>query len=439
MADRTLTQRIVHLATEWEGRQPLASDDERRLWKKLRLEWNYNSNHIEGNTLTYGETELLFKYNQTRGGHDLREYEEMKAHDVAITRVQDLARDGRPLTESEIRTWNEIILKEPFWKSAVTPEGHPTRKQIVPGRYKTQPNSVLTPSGEIFAFADPIDVPAKMAALVEKTNGLLAQSVEKLADGLAEIHHEFVVIHPFDDGNGRVARLIVNFLLLRRKLVPLVVLSEEKIRYITALQQADDGSLEALADYVGEKMITGLNLGLKAARGENVEDLSDVEKRVLLMERQMKAVGTQDAPEKNAQNLRMVQAQLEALFSRLEEKSQIFERVFRLRKIKLDNRETPSWKEGLGTLFKYGDSGKELPDSLNFAIDLIGYLGKSKAPFDASIYLNVYLEQFQYRIVDVPHSLVKSYSEGLHADEIDDFVRDLLADVVSVIDRKSSE
>ena len=89
---------------EWhERREGMKSADDERLWRKLRLEWNYNSNHIEGNTLTYHETELLLIHGRTAGGHPMRDYEEMKAHDVAIDYTRSLAGEERIIGESDIR------------------------------------------------------------------------------------------------------------------------------------------------------------------------------------------------------------------------------------------------------------------------------------------------------------------------------------------------
>src|SRR6266571_3167469 len=97
-----------------EQLQPLKPADQERLDKKFRLEFNYNSNHIEGNTLTYGETELLLIFGDTKGNHTIREYEEIKGHDVAIKLAEELAADKeRPLTETFIKNLNKIILVEP--------------------------------------------------------------------------------------------------------------------------------------------------------------------------------------------------------------------------------------------------------------------------------------------------------------------------------------
>lgn len=256
------TEKLSDLANYWTSLQPLRPEIERALWKKLRLDWNYNSNHIEGNTLTYGETELLLIHGQTQGNHQLREYEEMKAHDVAIARLRELAAEKRPLNEAEIRTWNGIILKEPFWISAITPDGQATRKQVIPGQYKTTPNSVRTATGEIFEFASPMDVPAKMGGLVARLNEISSAPLAEWPERLARTHHEFLIIHPFDDGNGRVARLILNYLLMCRGLVPTIIPTEDKKTYLMALQQADAGMFAGLTDYIGERIVAALKSAL---------------------------------------------------------------------------------------------------------------------------------------------------------------------------------
>jgi Fic family protein len=166
----------------------------------------------------------------------LRDYEEMKAHDVGIAYVRDLAAEERVIGETDIRDLNKIILKEPFWKEAITPEGQPTRKHIVPGDYKSSPNNVRTATGEIFAFSSPEQTPAKMHDLVTWLRDSLESRTIHPIQLVAKLHHDFVLIHPFDDGNGRVARLLVNYVLLRLGYPPLIIKSEDKAAYLAALR-----------------------------------------------------------------------------------------------------------------------------------------------------------------------------------------------------------
>jgi Fic family protein len=261
----TLPDDLRRLALDWLAAQPLPRENEHRLWQRLRIEWNYNSNHIEGNTLTYGETLLLLIHGRTRGEHLIREYEEMRGHDVAIELVRSLAREERPLSEGDIRDLNRILLKEGFWRVAETPDGEPTRKWIEPGRYKTQPNHVLTATGEIFHFATPEETPARMADFVQRLRAEMELPNLALPTLLAWLHHDFIRIHPFDDGNGRVVRLLLNYVLLRLGLLPMVIKSRDRRRYLDAIAFADAGDLVPLSNFFMEALRWSLRLGLEAA------------------------------------------------------------------------------------------------------------------------------------------------------------------------------
>jgi len=261
----SLPEYLRQLARDWLAAQPLPAEYENRLWQRLRIEWNYNSNHIEGNTLTYGETLLLLIHGRTRGEHLLREYEEMRGHDVAIELVRALAREERPLGEGDLRDLNRIVLKEGFWRVAQTPDGEPTRKWIEPGRYKSQPNHVITATGELFHFATPEETPARMTDLVDWLRGEMQTPTLDLPTLLARLHHDFICIHPFDDGNGRVVRLLLNYLLLRAGLPPLIVKSSDRRRYLETIALADAGELTPLAEFFEEALRWSLHLGLEAS------------------------------------------------------------------------------------------------------------------------------------------------------------------------------
>ena len=274
------------VAAEWTAlRQAMSDTDDERLWRKLRLEWNYNSNHIEGNTLTYHETELLLIHGRTAGGHPMRHYEEMKAHDVAINHVQHLAKEERILGEGDVRDLNRILLKEPFWHVAETPDGQPTRKRIVPGVYKTQPNHVRTATGELHRFAEPEETPALMESWTSDFRRDLHRSAYPLPLFLAQSHWSFLRIHPFGDGNGRTARLLANYVLLRQGLPPVVIKSAERDRYIGALQNADVGRIVPLAHFLLENMLWSIQLAVRAARGESIRAVGDVDKEIAVFVR----------------------------------------------------------------------------------------------------------------------------------------------------------
>ena len=97
-------KKLDQLYNEWHLLQPLKPEYQKCLEYKFKLEFNYNSNHLEGNTLTYGQTKLLFMFGETSGNASLKDYEEMQAHNVGLEMMKVEAVDkDRPLTESFLR------------------------------------------------------------------------------------------------------------------------------------------------------------------------------------------------------------------------------------------------------------------------------------------------------------------------------------------------
>ena len=287
---------IDQLSATYNSLLPMSPENQRRWDKKVRLEFNYNSNHIEGNTLTYGETELLLLFDETHGSRPMRDYEEMKAHDVAFQKIKEWATDTEtPLTEQDIKNLNQIILVQPFWKDAITPDGQPTRRQITVGNYKTQPNSVLLSNGELFEYTAPQEVPIQMQELIEwyrdEQRGLHPVTLA------AMFHYKFVCIHPFDDGNGRVSRLLMNYVLLAHKLPPVVIKSSDKQNYLHALHLADTGQYEAFIRYIAEQVVSSLEMAIKAAKGESIEEPDDLDKEIALLTRQLQHQETYKTPQ----------------------------------------------------------------------------------------------------------------------------------------------
>ncbi len=274
-------EKINALKQEIDLLLPLDDEAEEKLWKKLRLEWNFNSNHIEGNTLTYFETRLFLLLGNTSGDHKAREYEEMKAHDVAVETVKKWANDKeRKITEKEIRELNQIILVSPFWKDAQTPDGSFTKREIVPGEYKKYPNHVRLENGEIFHYAEPNEVGSEMQELL---NWYHNQNELHPVVKAGLLHYKFVRIHPFDDGNGRVARLLMNYHLIRNGYSPVIIKSSDKRNYIFALNKADAGDLDAFVEYISLHAIWSMNIYLLAAKNENIEENEDWKKELKLI------------------------------------------------------------------------------------------------------------------------------------------------------------
>lgn len=260
---------------------PMKAEYRQKLDNKFRMEFNYNSNHIEGNTLTYGETVLLLIHGQTKGNHEVREYEEMQAHDVALELIKKWAKNEEsPLTEADIKELNRILLVKPFWKEALTADGQPTRRLINIGNYKEYPNSVRLQNGEMFEYASPMDTPIQMGELIQwfrEEEGKKELHPVQLA---ALLHYNFVRIHPFDDGNGRISRLLMNYVLLKNDYPPIIIKSEDKKNYLRSLNLADSGDLDAFVEYIAEQALWSIDISIKAAKGESIDEPGDLDKKI---------------------------------------------------------------------------------------------------------------------------------------------------------------
>jgi Fic family protein len=230
---------IEKLHKEWLSVQPLKPELQRRMDQQFMFDFNYNSNHLEGNTLTYGQTKLLLLFGDTTGNASMQDYEEMKAHNVGLEMMKVEAQDkNRPLSESFIRNLNRTILVNDFYKLSRDGE---YRYKIHTGIYKTRPNSVITPTGEMFDYASPEETPALMSDLVTWYNSVETGSAPSLHPiELATLfHYRYIRIHPFEDGNGRIARLMMNYIFLRHNYPMIVVRTDDIKNYLETLHQCD--------------------------------------------------------------------------------------------------------------------------------------------------------------------------------------------------------
>lgn len=224
----------------WQDIQPLSDRDKERLSRRFTIDYNYNSNHIEGNTLTYGQTEILLLFGKVVGEATVRDVQEMTASNVGLrVMTEEATLRDMPLTQTFIRTLHQTLLREDYTVYRQLPTGLQTSYVIHAGQYKTRPNSVITRYGDRFDYASPEETPALMTDLVNWYNA--AEEAGKLTpvELAALFHYRYIRIHPFEDGNGRIARLMVNYILARHGLPMIVVRSRLKQDYLEALHQTD--------------------------------------------------------------------------------------------------------------------------------------------------------------------------------------------------------
>lgn len=440
-------EKVMLLTEQLRTLLPMKAEYQQRLDKKFRLEFNYNSNHLEGNTLTYGETELLLIFDRTTGNHELREYEEMKGHDVAYEMIKELAADNeRPLTETVIKNLHSLLLVRPFWKEAITPDGQYTRREIRVGNYKEYPNSVRLQNGEIFHYASPEETPIKMGELIE----WLREEEEKkdmhpvaLA---ALLHYNFVRIHPFDDGNGRLSRLLMNYVLFKHELPPVVIKSADKKDYLRALSEADAGNLAPFIEYVSQQLIWSLNLSIDAAKGQSILENDDLQKQINIWKKHLTNKKSDTTNRETVDVNQLYANSIGQLFLLFKYQHEQFNDLF------WKTQETPIINRKLFNEAAYNSiSGfpsfilefedhhdKDVIHSLSLQYSLIDFKHSGNDSFSIESILNVQFEKYEYTVGYKSLFLIaKKYSEILTKDEMEAIVKICIQNVFEEMQEKS--
>ncbi len=214
--DTELSERINSKKKRLDSLRPLPQHTLQSLRDSVFLEWTYHSNAIEGNTLSLKETKVVLE-GITVGGKTLKEHFEVINHEQAILYIEDIVHKKEPLTEWQIRNIHALILKNIDDRNA--------------GVYRKE--NVLI-SGATHIPPDYLLVPEQMRDLIIWHDENNFHPVETSA----MLHAQFVKIHPFTDGNGRTARLLMNFELMKNGFPPVVIRKEDRLNYYDFLDNA---------------------------------------------------------------------------------------------------------------------------------------------------------------------------------------------------------
>ncbi|MFH1745259.1 MAG: Fic family protein [bacterium] len=226
--------------------RPLPKSAVQKLKEKFQIEMTYNSNAIEGNSLTLKETFLVINEGLTVKGKSLKDHMEAKDHHAALEYLYDLIDKNKKHTISEIliRNLHQIIIQE-------------TDKEWS-GRYR---NANVIIGGSKHTPPDALQVPQKMRDLINWLNS--QKNKTNIIELAALLHHKLVYIHPFFDGNGRTARLAMNLLLMQAGYPLVIILKNNRKKYYDVLDKADSGEYEGLIKFIAQSIERSLDIYLK--------------------------------------------------------------------------------------------------------------------------------------------------------------------------------
>ena len=239
-----LRERIAAKKAELEKLRPLSPETVAALDAWYDVELTYTSNAIEGNTLTRNETAIILEKGITVSGKPLKDHLEAAGHGEALAYVRDLATTVTPVSESDIRNIHRLVLQK------VDPEEA--------GRYSRHQRMI---AGSSMVLPSPAEIPALMGDF-----GRWLASAPPTPETAFDAHEKLVTIHPFSDGNGRTARLLMNLLLLRQRYPAVVVRPEDRPQYFDALDAARSGNAVEYYDFMNLRLEQALDYHLQILR-----------------------------------------------------------------------------------------------------------------------------------------------------------------------------
>lgn len=243
-------RKIIEKKLELDRYRPLPNDLINNLGDWFKVELTYSSNAIEGNTLTRRETALVVEKGLTVAGKSLNEHLEANNHAKAIDYIKELSSTpSTPIKENHILTIHRLIL-----------EGIDTTNA---GRYRSIPVRI---SGSRVILPNYMKVPTLMKRFIPSLQSSDLHPVELATFA----HYQLVSIHPFSDGNGRTARLLMNLILLQNGYPPAIINKRQRESYIASLEHAQlGGSRNAFDQLIAKAVERSLDIYLKTLKGED--------------------------------------------------------------------------------------------------------------------------------------------------------------------------
>jgi Fic family protein len=247
--DTRLARRLTAKKAELDGYRPLPNSTVQRLYGDLRVLLTYHSNAIEGNTLSLRETQMVIEHGLTVRGHPLREYLEATNHAEAFDYLTRLAEGKETLSLDTIVALHRLVMK------GIDDENT--------GRF---PNGPVYIRGARIVPSPASEVTGLLKEWLKWQQGPGQQYEPVVRAAIA--HHDFEVVHPFFDGNGRTGRLLMNLMLMQEGYPPALLRQDWRVSYLQALDSATTGNYSPLSNLVGRAVEGGLDLYLEACRQE---------------------------------------------------------------------------------------------------------------------------------------------------------------------------
>ena len=256
---RRIHERILDKKKRLDSHRPLSPSLVKKLKEQLCITYTYNSNAIEGNTLTLHETRLVIQEGITISGKSITEVLEAKNHPVAINFIENLVSEKEEISEDNILSLHKLIMSNIVDNA---------------GCYRT---TGVTIGGAVFSPPPSSEIKARIDELLE----WLRRNPEEYTpiELAAVFHHRFVWIHPFIEGNGRTARLLMNATLMKNGYPFIAIVSKnDRPKYLKTLMEADLGNSAPFVNFIARCVEKSLDVYLEALEEPKILTLSEAAK-----------------------------------------------------------------------------------------------------------------------------------------------------------------
>lgn len=255
--DQVIYQRIKEKRAKLDKLRPLSPALVARLREQIIIEWTYNSNAIEGTKLSLKETELVIEQGLTIKGVPIKDHLEAINHKEAILFLEELVKTKKfKINALLIRQTNQLVLNKIDKDNA--------------GKYRAVQVKI---TGASYNLPYPAQIPVEMKLF---ENWLSDKKNQKdIIDYASLAHFKLVNVHPFIDGNGRTARLLMNLILINKGFPPTVILTTERAKYYETLHLANKGEYKPFVDFIGRCVERSLTWYLDAVLPENKKGHKD--------------------------------------------------------------------------------------------------------------------------------------------------------------------
>jgi len=424
---------------------------------KLRLEWNYTSNSMEGNSLTKRETRTVMVGLVDVDDKPIKDIMEIRQHDAVISMIMKMGKGELNISETRIKQIHKGIMYEE----------DPEKLKYV-GEWKNTDNYLYNTAGERFDFVSHTNVKKKVHLLINWLN----TEKEKITQGKKDTTHpailafqfhlDYLTIHPFYDGNGRTARILSNLILIAYGFPPIYIKEDEKRNYYQYLTdiQSHGGSPDLFYEFMSGLLLRSMQLITDAIEGKNIEDQDDIDKEIALFKLSLDKNKERKEVRNHENIIKVIEKSAVPLFQKFLSKLSQFDDLFHTGENRIlynsENQQPYNLQTRSGGL---GLSTAQFPSSLlnwtkrpqtftgnltNFGIEyyLKGY--KQSTPFDLPAFLYFRFNEYTYSLfskyaANTDHFYFeKNYDYILTEIEVNDVVNDITKAVFNTIKQVQS-